>query len=80
MTRLTLISRTCCHLCDEMEEALLPLLEELGVELHVVDVDSDPLLESVYGELVPVLLHGEKELCHYVLDSAKVRDYLGEIR
>lgn len=80
MTRLTLISRTCCHLCDEMEEALLPLLEELGVELHVVDVDSDPLLESAYGELVPVLLHGENELCHYVLDSTKVRDYLREIR
>ena len=30
-TELLLISRSYCHLCHDMEEALLPLLEEFGV-------------------------------------------------
>lgn len=48
-------------------------------ELEVVDVDSDPLLEARYGELVPVLMGGEGELCHYHLDAAKVNEYLNKI-
>lgn len=77
---LTLVSRGYCHLCQEMEAALRPLLAEFDVDLDVVDVDADPTLEMLYDELVPVLLHGDKELCHYFLDVSKVRDYLGEIR
>ncbi|EKD97444.1 MAG: glutaredoxin 2 [uncultured bacterium] len=46
----------------------------------MLDVDADPLLESRYDELVPVLLHGENELCHYFLDEPKTREYLAKIR
>lgn len=63
-----------------MEVAIVPLLEEYGAELIVVDVDSDVLLEEVYGESVPVLLHEKNELSRFRLDISKVRDYLGEIR
>jgi thioredoxin reductase (NADPH) len=63
-----------------MEEALRPFLGEFGATVAVVDVDTDPALEAKYDELVPVLLHGETELCHYFLDEAKVREYLAEIR
>ena len=79
-TKLTLISRRYCHLCAEMEAALAPLLAEFGVALEVLDVDADPALEVLYDELVPVLLHNRRELCHYFLDESKVRDYLSEIR
>lgn len=79
-TPLTLVSRAYCHLCQEMELALRPLAEEMGVEVEVVDVDADPELLSLYDERVPVLLHAGEELCHYFLESAKVRDYLGKIR
>ncbi len=80
MTKLTLISRTYCHLCHEMELALLPLAAEFGVDVDVVDVDADPRLEALYDELVPVLLHEGTELCHYHLEDAKLRDYLSKIR
>ena len=80
MVRLTLISRTYCHLCHEMELALAPLLEEVGAEVEVVDVEEYPLLEKNYGEYVPVLLHDKNELCRFVLDVRKVRDYLREFR
>jgi len=77
---LTLLSRSYCHLCHDMEVALLPLLAEFGAKLSVVDVDADPRLEEQYDELVPVLLHGDTELCHYFLDVPKTREYLAEIR
>ncbi|WP_374326468.1 glutaredoxin family protein [Azonexus sp.] len=77
---LTLLSRSYCHLCHDMEEALAPLLAEFGVSVRVVDVDADPDLEARYDELVPVLLHGESELCHHFLDAAKTREYLSGIR
>ena len=80
MVRLTLISRTYCHLCHDMERALVPLMQEFAAEMEILDVDADPLLEERYGEIVPVLLHGQNELCRFVLDSGKVRDYLNDFR
>ncbi|PKO49151.1 MAG: thioredoxin family protein [Betaproteobacteria bacterium HGW-Betaproteobacteria-4] len=77
---LTLMSRHYCHLCHDMEAALAPLIEEFGAVVTVLDVDADPALETRYDELVPVLLHGETELCHYFLDEAKTREYLAGIR
>ncbi len=78
--RLTLYGRSYCHLCDEMLAALAPLLGEFGVAVDVVDVDSDAALEQRFGTLVPVLLHADTELCHYHLDTAKVRAYFAKIR
>jgi hypothetical protein len=80
LTTLTLISRAYCHLCHNMELALLPMAAEFGAKLDILDVDADAELEALYGELVPVLLHDGFELCHYFLEVAKVRDYLGKIR
>jgi hypothetical protein len=73
LSRLTLVSRRYCHLCQEMEAALLPLASEFGVVVDIVDVDADPVLEARYSEQVPVLLHQGVELCHYRLDVDKVR-------
>ncbi len=66
-----------------MLAALELLRGEAGVPyfgIEVVDVDADSLLEAKYDELVPVLADGEgRELCHYFLDTAKVREYLGAL-
>lgn len=75
---LSLMSRNYCHLCHDMEVALQPLLEEFSATLKVFDVDADPVLEVKYDELVPVLLHGDQELCHYFLDEEKVSAYLSK--
>ena len=77
---LTLISRGYCHLCHDMEAALLPLLEQFQATLQILDVDADPALEAIYDELVPVLLKGDgstrQEICHYFLDASAVSAYL----
>ncbi len=73
----TVLSREWCHLCHDLIAALTPLAAELGWEIRVLDVDSDPALEAEWDEWVPVLLHGETRLCHYHLDEAAVRAYCG---
>jgi len=76
---LTLLGRSYCHLCHDMEVALAPLAKDFGASVKVIDIDGDLLLQSKYDELVPVLLHGDTELCHYFLDVPKTREYLAEI-
>jgi len=77
---LTLLGRSYCHLCHDMEVALVPLAKDFGASVKVIDIDGDLLLQSKYDELVPVLLHGDTELCHYFLDVPKTREYLAKIR
>ena len=77
---LTLYSRTWCHLCDDMLAGLQNLQARQPFELNIVDVDSQPALEQRFGEFVPVLMHGERELCHYHLDAAAVTDYVRDFR
>ena len=73
--RFTVMSREWCHLCHDLVAALQPIATEFGWEVEVIDVDQHPELEARCDELVPVLLHGEHELCHYHLDEAAVRAY-----
>ncbi|MDO5068906.1 MAG: glutaredoxin family protein [Neisseria zoodegmatis] len=74
--KLTLMFREYCSLCHKMRDALQPFQAEYGFALDVVDVDDDPVLEEKYNELVPVLLDGDVEICHWFLDETKLRAHL----
>jgi thioredoxin reductase (NADPH) len=78
--KLTVLSRDYCHLCEEMVTALKQFQGRFSFEIDVVDVDRHPELEAQWGNLVPVLLDGERELCHYHLDRAAVDAYLARIK
>lgn len=77
--RLTVYGRTYCHLCDDMIAGLAALRARHAFDIEVIDVDADPALEARFGELVPVLMHGGHELCHYRLDAPAVTAYLAQI-
>jgi hypothetical protein len=69
----TLYSRSYCHLCQDMLDALLALRRpDRPFTVDVIDVDTDPALVARFDELVPVLFAGERELCHYFLDEQRV--------
>lgn len=74
----TLYSRSYCHLCEDMRQALLAL-QRPGerFEVAVLDVDADPALLARFDELVPVLFGDPsgQELCHYFLDAAAARGW-----
>ena len=76
---LTVYSRNDCHLCDDLIAGLQTLQARFSFNLTVVDIDRDAALHARYGEDVPVLLHGEKELCRHALNSALITDYLSKI-
>jgi hypothetical protein len=70
--RLTLLSRAYCHLCDEMEAALRPLIGATPLDVIDIDAPEHAALEAQFGDLVPVLFRGapepRNEVCHYRLD------------
>ncbi|MBE3025469.1 glutaredoxin family protein [Janthinobacterium sp. GW458P] len=74
----TLYSRSYCHLCQDMLDALLLLQPpDQPFTVDVIDIDDSPdaSLLARFDELVPVLFGdlAQPALCHYFLDEAAVR-------
>ena len=63
-----------------MIAALRLLQVRFAFELDVIDVDTDTALETQFGEKVPVLVHDDRELCHYFLDEPVITAYLSNLR
>jgi thiol-disulfide isomerase/thioredoxin len=76
---LTLYFREYCSLCHQMRAELAPWREKYGFSLEVRDVDANPAWLQRFDELVPVLMAGETEICHYHLDVQRLAAHLGEI-
>jgi len=55
-----------------------PLATAAAVAVDEIDVDGDPALEARWGDRVPVLLAGERELFlfHYRVDRTVLTTYL----
>lgn len=73
---LTLYTRQGCHLCQDMEQHIMLFQKQYDFSLHIVDIDADKLLQLRYGERVPVLAAGEREICHYFFNKDLVQQYL----
>jgi thiol-disulfide isomerase/thioredoxin len=76
-----LYSRSYCHLCQDMLDALQQYALESDFSVEVIDVDADADLVAQFDELVPVLFGVRaalppQRLCHYFLDHAAVRGFL----
>lgn len=81
---LTLLTRSYCHLCDEMRAALVPLIGEARLDVLDVDAPENAGLEARFGDAVPVLFAGppapEHEICRYRLDAARLAARLADGR
>ncbi|MDH5184646.1 MAG: glutaredoxin family protein [Gammaproteobacteria bacterium] len=75
---LTLYMRTYCHLCEDMQMALGPWQQRLGFEINTIDIDADPQLVERFDTLVPVLMAGDQEICHYFLDEKALSAYFSQ--
>jgi thioredoxin reductase (NADPH) len=76
--RLTLLTRAYCHLCEEMRADIAPIVAAAAIPVDEIDVDTDEALAARWGDLVPVLLAGERELFHYRVDRAALTAYLAD--
>ncbi|MDE3012167.1 MAG: glutaredoxin family protein [Pseudomonadota bacterium] len=77
--RLQLYGRSYCHLCTDMAEALERRLFGLPVQIDWVDLDEHEEWEVQYGEHIPVLCHGAREICRHRLDPAALDAFLASI-
>lgn len=80
MIQFLLYSRSYCHLCDELLQALDAWKDRYTFDVQVIDVDADEALVAIYDELVPVLLGSRNggepvQICHYFLDHEKLQAF-----
>lgn len=72
-SRLTVVHRQDCDLCDEMVAELEALSRKIQLPpITVVDVDGDPELVRRYGLNVPVLLLDGTLVCKHRLDPEEL--------
>jgi predicted thioredoxin/glutaredoxin len=76
-SRLTVVHRQDCDLCDEMVAELQSLARKIRLPpVSIVDVDGDPELLRRYGLNVPVLLLDGTVVCKHRLDVDELRRLL----
>ncbi len=77
--KLTVVSRSYCHLCDDLIAALSSSQRrhQIQLEMEIIDIDLRPDLEAQYGGKVPVLMDGKSEICHHFFnESAFLAHYM----
>ena len=80
MTTVTVYSRQGCHLCDDAENVLESLREELNFEIDVIDIDIDPELIKLYSDQVPVIHIDGIHHDFYKVDPTRFRSSLEKHR
>jgi glutaredoxin len=60
MRKVTVISRTGCHLCEIAIDKINSVKNELNFELEIKLINDLPELEQEYGEQVPVIIIDNK--------------------
>jgi hypothetical protein len=81
VTRLTIYSRPGCHLCDEMKTVVAAVVKGLPggtITVEHIDITSDPILEGLYGEEIPVLLIDGRKAAKYRITESELRRRLGK--
>jgi glutaredoxin len=66
--KLTLLSRGQCGLCEDA----VRVLRELRLDYEVVDIDTRPRLLAAYGDVIPVVLAGDQEVCRAPITRASL--------
>ncbi len=72
MSRLTLVSRDGCHLCEVAEQTLDRVAAATGEAWTRLDVDADEALVAEYSDRVPVLLLDGREHGYWRVDEQRL--------
>jgi glutaredoxin len=71
--RVTLYSRSGCHLCDDARAVVEQVCAELGQSYVEISIDDDPALRRRYAEEVPVTLVDGAQHDFWRVDPARLR-------
>ena len=68
-------SRQGCHLCEDLIEELLPLIEG-RLELEIRDIDTNPAWHEAHWSDIPVVEFEEEVVCKHFLDREAITGIL----
>ena len=72
-TRITLIGKAGCHLCDAARETVAKVAAELGVGWVEHDINDDPRLKEDYWDTIPVTLVDGRPHDFWKVDENRLR-------
>ena len=68
--QIEIYSRPGCHLCDEAKEIVERVRGRISFALSVINIETDPELEKMYGEQIPVVfINGNKAVKYHVNEA-----------
>ena len=76
---LVLVGKPGCHLCDDMRDVVLPVLQAAGLRLVERDVRDDAEMEKRYLLEIPALLWGGHEVALHRTTAEALRLRLREL-
>ncbi|GAA1385773.1 glutaredoxin family protein [Catellatospora chokoriensis] len=69
MTRLTLYTRSGCHLCEDA----VAVLARIGEPFEEIDISGDRELEAEYGDRIPVIMLDGREHGYWRVEEQRLR-------
>ncbi len=76
MAGIVIYSRRECHLCEEAKAAIAPIAGKRGIEVDVVDIDTNRELQQAYGLEVPVVFVNGRKAFKYRVDPKRLEELL----
>jgi Glutaredoxin-like domain (DUF836) len=77
MSRVRLLSKPGCHLCDDARAVVVGVCAELGETFEEDDITADPALMRQYGEQIPVTFVDGRQHDFWRVDPVRLRAALG---
>lgn len=71
-SRVMLLTRAACHLCESARESLDLVRAATGADWREVNVDTDVELREEYGDQVPVVLLDGQFFAAHVVDADRL--------
>jgi hypothetical protein len=69
--QIDIYSRLECHLCDEAKAVIERVAGRVPMVVRVIDIETDPGLEALYGTEIPVIFINGKKAFKYRVDEAE---------
>lgn len=73
MSRVRLLSRPGCHLCDDAREVIARVCAEAGEDFDETDITTDPDLTQRYGDQIPVTFVDDVQHDFWHVDEGRLR-------
>jgi hypothetical protein len=72
-TRVTLVGKPGCHLCDDAREVVRRVADDLGVGWRELSILDDPQLAQQYAEQIPVTFVDGRQHDFWRVDEDRLR-------